>query len=216
MVDWIDKARPYLEALYFVASIGLAASLFIGMQQIKLVKKDMIDRSRRSAAEKSLEYLDRYATRILPAMQEYNKKFKAEVPNPIDTSAYYNDDFNYPLDLLEKSLIAEFIVKQNCGISQLLNELESFSVAINEGVVVDEIMFTPISRTLCNFIKEEHLYFSVIRNIGSPFKNLIDLYFRWSERIEVNNLELQKMEVENKIRQKGNRHKSRPPIGTEG
>jgi hypothetical protein len=216
LLEWLDENRTYFETAYFLASIGLVTSLIIGMKQLKLVKKDMIAKSRRSAAEKSLEYLDKAATRIFPAILEYRKKFKLEVHNSVDTSSYYDEEFNYPLALLDKTIVAELIVKQNCGVTQILNELESFSVAINERVVVDEIMFTPISKTLCNFIKDEYLILAVNRNLGTPYQNLINLYLKWSERIEVNNLELQKKEVENKIKQKGSRHKSSPPIGTEG
>jgi hypothetical protein len=82
------------------------------------------------------------------------------------------------------------------------------------------MIFTPVAKHFCRTIEKEHLFISVQRNRGAPFKYTIELYKKWSDRLEIEKLnleaenhELQKQEIEHKIKAKGTGYRSTPPIG---
>ena len=52
--------RPWLEAAYFAGGIVVAVAVVYGLQQIKLLKKDIRIRNERAAKEKAVEYSGRY------------------------------------------------------------------------------------------------------------------------------------------------------------
>ncbi|MGE6579005.1 hypothetical protein ACQKFM_29290 [Paenibacillus xylanexedens] len=212
-MDFAD-VKEYVEFAYYISGILLLIGVVIAIEQLKMVKKDMRDTNYRAAVEKSVEYLTYYAQKFIPAYTKYKEKLKEEMPERIDTKHLFDGNFNIELSSLDKEIVVELIIKQEAGLGQLFNEMEFFSIAILERLVIDDLMFTPVARSYCKIIEEEHVLLSVMRNKGTPFKNVVELYNKWNDRLEVQALELQKSNVENKIKLKGNNHKSKPPIGT--
>lgn len=225
---WLN-IKSMIEVAYYLSGIALIFGLYWaykqfkhGVEHIELLKKDMLNRSKRDAVNSSLDMLHMYAVRILPMMQDYKEKFQSEVPDPEVALNAFNDDLTLrkPLDQLGKVIVAELIVKQKSGLYQLLNELELFSVAIIERIVDEEVMFAPVALTFCEFIESEKLALSASRSRGVPFKNLVELCLKWESRLEIERLqmeaqylELQKREKEHRIKIQGDFHKSQPPLG---
>lgn len=213
MLDFLQKYRSIFESMYFIASIGLFTSVLIGLRQLRLFKKDMDDRNRRASVEKSLEYLAIYASEIIPMHDEYELNLKKELPTLQPNTHLFDGRFNINVDNLSKEMKVEYVVKARLNLHTILNKLEFLSVGILNGLAVDDIVYTPIANHYCKLIEAEHVFISVMRSDGAPFKNLLALYRKWKSRLEVEELELQKMEVEHKIKEKGNEHLSVPPIG---
>ncbi|RAW13715.1 hypothetical protein DC345_18170 [Paenibacillus taichungensis] len=209
-----EDLKDYLEFAYYVSSILLLIGLIVAIRQLRLVKKDMKDRNHRAAVEKSVEHLTYYAQKFIPAYSKYREDLKKEVPKRIDTSDLFDGKFYHDIKTLDKRLVVELIIQQDCGISQLFNELEFFSIAVLEGLVVEEIMYSPVAKAYCQMIENEHVILSVMRSKGAPFKNVIELYRKWKDREEVEEYQLQIKDAKNKIKLKGNSYKSKPPIGT--
>lgn len=212
-MSWIKEHQSFFEFLYFISSIGLLGTIIIGLIHLKAIKKDMRDNNRRAAVETSLKYLDFFATIFIPQSGEYSRNLKQEIPNPVNNEILFDGKFNLNISALSKEMIADCVIKQKFGAINLYNKLEYFSVGILNQLADEDIVFTPISRLYCDFIKKEHLLISVLRNQGAPYRNMIILFSKWEDRIEVEELELQNKENEHKIKEKGTGYKSSPPIG---
>lgn len=184
LLDWITKWRPIFETLYFIASIGLFATVIIGLYQIKLLKKDMGDRNKRAAIEKSIEYLNWFATSFIPSFEEYVDKIKkAGIVNHIGP---YNDfiftqDFNIHIPDVRNS-VDKF--KEYNGLS-LANELEFFSAALRSGLADEELVYNPIAEFYCNSIETFYVgYCEFRKDSDSPlFTNSVQLYMMWKGRL---------------------------------
>lgn len=226
--DYATIVKNILEGLYYVAGIFLVYGIIIGMKQLKLVKdqvemlKDEARRAKesfqlsnqRSSVEKSIEYLDFYKSSIMPSTHSFRSKINQELPKRTSTSHLFDGNFILTSADLNKDIVAESIVAQRSGVIDVFNHFEHFAVAMLHGVADEQIVFTPIGRLYCEFIEEEHVSLSLIRSKGVPYRNLIELYKLWSDRLEVEQLELQKFEAEIKIKEKGNSYKARPYIGS--
>ncbi|KJB84846.1 hypothetical protein AZ66_28440 [Paenibacillus sp. E194] len=212
--SWWFIIREGLDAVYKVSGIVLVLGVFLGLAQLRLLKKDIKDRNMRAAAEKSMEYLAYYQKEIISTASEYKNKVTEEIKEPAKFDHLINKDFILKGVHLEKELIADSIIKQRCGIIPILNRLEFFSAAVESRITDEELLYPPLSKIFCEFIEEEFIWIAVARTRGgAPYKNLISLYNKWSKRMEVDKLKLQMKETAHKIREQGNDYHSSPPIG---
>ncbi|CAM3060476.1 DUF4760 domain-containing protein [Paenibacillus sediminis] len=212
MQGW-TLTKDIFQILSNIASIVLIGGLFQGIYQVKLLKKDLNDRNRRSAAEKSMEYLAYFEKEIITSTSEYEQKLKEEIKDPADDNHLFNEDFKINPDHLSKEMIADSIVKQRLGIVTILNQLEFYSAVIESRITDEDLLYTPSAMVFCDFVKSNHLWISILRAQGIPYKNLVSLYKKWSKRLEVEKLQLQMLETAHKIKQQGKDYGSLPPIG---
>ncbi|WP_143763758.1 hypothetical protein MKX34_11875 [Paenibacillus sp. FSL R5-0636] len=210
---WWIVLKDILGVLYSLSGIVLIIGVFVGIGQLKLLKKDLDIRNRRLAVETSLQYLNIYATEIIPEYEKYAREFKKEVPKPSTSDHLFDGSFNLSLDQFSKELLAESIIKQKLGLISIYNRYEFFATGILNKLTDEDLVFIPTGKDFCETIRNEHLVISLFRNLGTPYKNTIELYHKWQDRIDIEILELQKQEADAKIREKGDSYKSSPPIG---
>jgi len=211
-IVWV-QIKDIVEFLYYISGIGLLTTVILGIIQLKVLKKDLHDRNKRAAVEKSLELLAFFSDHFFPAVSEYTAKVKTENGKPCDTKSYFDGKFYINLKDLPKELMVESIIKDKCGLTHLLNKLEFFSIAILNSVADENLIYTPVAGSFCDFVEREHINISVMRANGIPFKNLIDLYEKWKKKMAVEKAILQKLEADDKIKEIGNGHEFKKPIG---
>lgn len=208
MNEFFSVIRPYLETLYFLASIALVAGVFIGIKQLKLVKEelnlvkeDMNVRFKRASVEKSIEYLNWFATAFIPVANTSFDKVKASgVPE-------YDGPFN-----------AQFIFDTNCSTANpdviaklksciendsvaVLNQLEYFSAALMSGIADEELTFSPAAQTFCEFVE---FFYPVIcfhrpDESSTMYSNTIKLYNMWNARLKKIDLERKRSKLDEDI-----------------
>lgn len=206
-----------LEGLYYISGLLIAAGLVFAYKQMKaantnieltakqidLLKKDMRDRNKRASVEKGLEYLQMFAVDIIPSISEYerrvDKALKGERRSRVSNKKCH---FDIVIEELEEHEIREVITKQDAGLIHILNRLEMFSAGVLNGLTDENLVYTPISGMFCNFIQREHIYITILRDAGVPYKNLVELYDKWYDKSELDKLTLQKEELEYKIKKK--------------
>lgn len=208
-----EKIKSIAEFIYFLSGISLTATVVIGLIQLRYLKKDIQDKNLRSSREKSLEMLVFYAEQFLPELSNYDKIVRNEIEKPYDSSKYFNESFLVNIHSLPTDLIAQTVIKEEKGLVHLLNKLEFFSVSVLSGVADEEVLFTPIAKTFCEFIKKEHIYISYLRTSGAPYINLIKLYKKWNSKIKVEQAKLEKVNAENRLNELGDNHDFQKPIG---
>jgi hypothetical protein len=201
LFDFISYIRPILETLYFIASICLVISLFIGIRQIKLFKEDMSIKNKRAAIEKSIEYLNWFATEYIPKTYEFHTKLsKKEITN---YKGIINQNFIFDENCKEddpqiKSIIDAYI---ECGGIDLLNQLEFFSAALLSGIADEELAFNPLADLYCGYISEFYVLMCYLRRgeKSNLYSNTIELYNMWNKRLIKIKLEKEKNRIDSDI-----------------
>lgn len=183
-MDWLSSIRPLLESLYFIASIGLFATVIIGLKQLKLLKKDIADRNKRAAVEKSIEYLNLFATEFIPHFDDYRVKLTRD--GVILHQGPYEDfiftsEFNAHVSSVKTYLDKSFEHDGN----NLANELEFFAAALLSGLADEELVFNPVAEIYCESIEHLYVIYCDTRKDSDSrlFTHTIKLYKMWKARL---------------------------------
>jgi len=175
----------------------LPYSACYGLQQIKLLKADIITRNTRQAVEKSIEYMDKFANKLIPLQSEYHIFLKEKgISKSIG-----------PVDFTEKkeliSLKPEILkIKLSYpNLNNYVNELELLAAAINSGLADKDLAFQPMGRAFCKMVEQVYdiICLSRSRNKTNMYANISTLYTSWKELINQNDLICEKNEIEKSL-----------------
>jgi hypothetical protein len=193
--------RPILELLYFLASIGLFASVFIGLRQLKLVKEDIKVRNKRASVEKSIEYLNMFATDFIPKItdkiKEINESKLAVYKGPFNPKFV----FDHNCDLKSQVIKDYYLLCYEIDVVYILNELEFFSAALVSGLADEELAFNPLADFYCSTVERFYVTICANRENGDSrmYSNIINLYGTWKDRLHKMELESKRREIDENI-----------------
>ncbi|WP_369404926.1 DUF4760 domain-containing protein [Piscibacillus salipiscarius] len=169
-------------------------------------------KNQRAAARKSTEMLYIFATVFLPSLNEYQKKIKGKIKQT-DT-VKFNGEFHVDIDNIEKDAIIEALTKEKNGLTDILNQLEYFSACLVHGVADEEMVFSPIATTFCDFIEREHLLISIHRSKSDSstnyYNNMLKLYKIWSHRIQESDIKKKQDSLNQKLSDLGVKDEVKP------
>jgi hypothetical protein len=209
-MEWVSGTyniiRMGLELLYFISGVGLIVTVWIGLRQLKLLKKDIDTKNKRASVEKSIEYLNWFATDFIPQSNNFQDKANKEqiqfYKGPYNTEFVFDEnckkDSGYITNLITFSY-------KNDGVN-MLNQLEYFSAALLSGLADEELAFNPLGLFYCDFI--ERLYPVICYNRqnlsededrSSMYSYNIRLYKIWNNRINKEKLERKRSKLDESI-----------------
>lgn len=206
--------RRGFELVYFTTSVFLLIGLFIGYQQLRITAKEHEKRFDRLSIEKGVYFLEQFASVTIPIIHNYKtsyekllkksyslskdiKKYRKHAIDNIDDNLTLNLDQLDPV--VGANILKDLIIKQECGLINIFNQLESLSAIIIHNIAKEDIVYDPISNVFCKFINEEIIFLSIMRHLGTPYKNITELYTRWSEKKENEHNALKLKELERMI-----------------
>lgn len=203
MTQWISDIRPFVEFLYFIASIVLVAGIFIGIRQLKLVQRDMEVRYKRAAIEKSIEYLNYFATEFIPKCNRFDNEMRSEAI--LTYAGPYNKEFKFDIHCRSND---ENIKKQidksiDHGAIDLINELEYFSAAMLSGLADEELAFNPLAKIFCDTVESHYVILCDQRDEDGSnlYSNTVELYSSWKGRLKKRALEMERNKIDQDISQ---------------
>lgn len=179
----ILSIKPYLEVLYYISSSILVVTVIIGILQVKLLKKDIKTRNNRLSIEKSVEYMDRFVTKIIPQYKDYEFKLNNnEIPK---YTGNYDINFTYNNKSLNIDIL-KFDLKADNGGFSLANELELFSSVILSGLANENILYNPLGRTFCRAVESVYdiICFCRMDSQNELFMNTMQLYIKWINKLK--------------------------------
>ncbi|KAA0944053.1 hypothetical protein FQ087_18175 [Sporosarcina sp. ANT_H38] len=201
-----DILKSIFEMLYFLSGLVLIIGLYIGYKQLRVASEDIKIRNERLAMSKSLDYLEVFASELLPKMTEYVQKSSSSNDDEItvfsieDVKKLIDENYYINIENMDPEIGAYafrlLIEKQSHGIENIFNQIESFSAGIVHRLADETIVYGPISSVYCSFVESELVFLSIQRGIGAPFDNTIALYKKWTKKREsdVNVLKLKELE----------------------
>lgn len=186
--NWVTIVKDVLEFLYLLSGIGIIFTLVIGLNQIKLFKKDLETKNKRASVEKSIEYLNWFASDFIPKFAQYQSKLKEMESKKVKIKM---DDYFF-LDMdLNKEIITNAIKMSSSGGDNLINQLEFFSAAMISGLADEELAFSPLSKVFCESVEDFYILICLGREDkeSNQYGNVIALYKLWKKRITKTKLE---------------------------
>lgn len=194
LMDWFENIKSIFELLYFIASIALVIGLYFGYEQLKVMRKDILDNHKRNAVEKSIEYLDWFASSFIPESSNYYAALNGKkLPSFGENELTFNHDFSS-----DNKINESVIIKNDNGVIDLCNKLEFFSAAINSGLADETLLITPLAKSYCEFIENNYDVYCSIRsrkNSKKLYENTRILYTNWSKQLIKFGLEEEKEEI---------------------
>jgi hypothetical protein len=201
-----ENLRLWLESAYYLSGIAVAAVAALGLQQVRLLKKDMLTRNQRAAREKAIEYSNRYLTAFVPVYDRwYLPHLKARIPS------YGGEvgDFSFKsLTPAQKSAAAQRLM----GFNEPMNELLPVAAAFTSGVADEVLGFEMIGRTFCDTVTRNYDLFCLAHDDKECpyYSQIVSLYRMWAPRIRAAEIERERSKVMSEI----NSHPSVKAIGT--
>ncbi|MGG5738582.1 DUF4760 domain-containing protein [Bacillus cereus group sp. IBL03679] len=200
LTNVLNSIKPILETLYYLASIGLFATVIIGLKQLQVVKKDMNTRNQRAAVEKSIEYLKWFSSDYLPKFSKMVSEFD---DNDVEVKINPINPMFLPDESHKTKEVQAFIAKaHNNDAIDMLNSLEFFSAAVLNGLADEEIVYKPIVKPYCSvvcFLYPVICNYRVKENSTSGFSNIIELFEIWNSRHKKETMKFAKSHLEREI-----------------
>lgn len=213
----IDQLRPWAELLYFGSGIVVAIAVVLGLEQVKLLKRDIRLRNERAAKESAIEnaraYLSAYVRLQGIFSAEYQEKNLGPYAGPIG-------DFT-SRSIKQHAAAFAFARKRFTLMSWLaaMNELEALSAAFTSGVADEATGFKIIGRTFCRSVESMYDIIALSRDKAETaqgyWSNIVQLYGMWSPRLEEAELRQAKEHLDTRIAVLGAQASGVTPIGLE-
>ncbi|MGP1537281.1 DUF4760 domain-containing protein [Bacteroides heparinolyticus] len=104
-----------------------------------------------------------------------------------DSSVEFNEHTELSDEVMNNYLI--FIEKHSTELYTLLNFLEIYSTQINKKIVDIKTSFECNSLTFCEYVRclSVPIYILRQKSNGFAYKNIVELYYNWKNKLEKNN-----------------------------
>lgn len=196
-----------LETVYQLSGILMTLTLILGLVQIYYVKRDLTITSRRAAAEKSIEFLNWFASYLMPNYQKYRARLAEleadndDLRNLLRKNRQWDDTFTQS-DFDDEDMLVAFI-QGEAGGEELLHHLEFFAAAMVSGLADAEIVYRPVGLLYCMMVEDLALLLCLNRQDERKHlhPNTVELYRKWSHRLARDRLREAQRDISEKMKQ---------------
>ncbi|MEY4532164.1 MAG: hypothetical protein RLZZ156_2887 [Deinococcota bacterium] len=195
---FVQSVRPWLELIYFVASSLGAVAVFVGIMQIRMMKKQLEEMQKQTEkAQRSIEITstresfvlatekcDYFAEKIVILQGEALSQLGEETTKTLVNIQVTVDVSEKKISIKAKEKIDLSSIRQTSNVIHLLNRLESFASFFNARIADETIAYRTLGRAYCSIVKMWiPITFPDFKNNGL-WKNTYQLLIRWEERIQ--------------------------------
>lgn len=196
-----------LETVYQVSGILMTLTLILGLVQIYYVKRDLTITNRRAAAEKSIEFLNWFASYLMPNYQKYRTRIaelesdNEDLRTLLRKNRQFDDTFTQD-DFNDEDMLVAFI-QGEAGGEDLLHQLEFFAAAMVSGLADAEIVYRPVGLLYCMMVEDLALLLCLNRQDERKqlHPNTVELYRKWSHRLARDRLREAQQDISEKMKQ---------------
>lgn len=222
-MDWgslFHYIRNFLEVLYFISGVILAALGFAVFRQLKLSKKsietsqenlrvasealttakdDLQIRIKREAVILAAAQVEKFGKEVMPKAKEVTDRIKGE---GIEISEWKLEN-----NLFDETSIKDFEAANTWlrslhkpgnvpALIQILNEFESFAMYFAGGAADERITYPSIAPVFCSYVRDLAPLLISLRQkktniVSGPYQNIVFLYDKWASRLRKDELDSQ-------------------------
>jgi len=202
--------RSIAELLYFLSGVALAAIAAYGIQQVKLLKKDIRVRNERASKEKALEFVEKYELFITLDERFYSESKAKKVQG-----------YNGPIGDFSNGSVPEKYQKNAYKRYTLpwlegVNKLELIASGFVSGVADEQLGFKIIGWSFCATVASKYDILCIARGIDKTkpgYQTIVELYQLWAPRLSKAQLLHAREEIEKRIA--ATVDSTIPPIGVQ-
>ena len=203
----MEQLKEILELLYLLSGPAIAVLAYLALAQIKIARKQLEEQrkatrisSKRDALKTMSEQVAKYGSEIIPLINALDHKIESENIEFFSKSKVEITSEGmkvFPCSDLDerekvKSKFKEF--------TDMMNALEGFSAFFISGVADEKTAFHSLSTTFCNTVKDKAPLILMTSEGKHHFEATLSLFRVWNTRLETENLEKKKSELERKLR----------------
>jgi hypothetical protein len=176
----MSELRTIAEFLYFLSGVALAVIAVFGLQQIKILKRDIKVRNDRASKEKALEFVQKYEDFI----GLHNAFFRDCVEKKFGMYEGPIGDFSWEsIKPAERpNAINRIMLNTSLG---AMNKLNLVAACFMSGVADEQLGFSIIGKGFCANVANIYDLLSFARGEKKSvsFQPIVDLYQLWSPRL---------------------------------
>ncbi len=177
----LELIKTLLEMGFFIAGIVVCIISIMGLEQLKLLKHDIVTRNQRAAAEKAIEIGDRFTTVCLPLINAWDVW---QAKNERSTYSGPYSDFSFEKLSPEQQREAEHIYKVGPW-KDTYNALAGVAAAFTHGIADEEVGYHIFGGGFCQTIESIYPMLCIADYISMPScVPIITLYKIWSPRLK--------------------------------
>jgi len=196
-----------LETAYQISGILMTLTLIIGLVQVYYLKRDLRITNERAAAEKSVEFLNWFASYLMPKFQSYKSRIAELEADNAELGALLRKKRAIPEGFEKDSFDDEDMlvafIQGEAGGEDLINQLEFFAAAMVSGLANADIVYRPVGLLYCMMVEELMLILCLNRQDDRRhlYPNTVELYRKWSHRLARDRLREEQRTISEKMKQ---------------
>lgn len=196
--DIFKIIKAIVEFIYLLSAPLLVFLAYKGLEQIKVAKNQSKINSKREAYRVTAEQCKYYLDVIISLFNEMHQKEQEENVKFFKHSIIH---------IHEEQISVEFpkdddLEKIDIVVLKLANALEGFAFFFVTGLGDEKIAYETIGWTFTNSIKGFLPFLIRFNNNGKSFSSTLKLFHIWNSRMEKEDLELKKQNLDKKINSK--------------
>lgn len=182
---------------------------FLALGQIRIAKNQLQEQknssmlaSKRDALKLTAEQITSYCEKTIPLQNILNDKLETENIKVLEN---FKIEFNSECILVTPPDGDFNLEDLTCFMEEFIdvaNSMESFSTYFVSGVADEKIAYLSLGSTFCNTMNKIGPIMLPISENGRYFLATLQLYRTWGLRLENEDLEKQKIEIENRLKSK--------------
>jgi hypothetical protein len=201
----MKTAEFIVSIVSLIIEVGLLCVAQKALQQISVSKEDIELREKRAGVNLALKEIELYAEEILDLeslLKDCLTAGKIKL-NPRKLVKFQIEEItNGPVDLQDefKSLYTKLIknpvtLDEDRNSKKLIwkiaRKIEAFSIPFVKYLADESVAIEPLGRFICGFVEKYYFFYCAARDDKGVnyYKFTIELYHRWSSKIEITDLE---------------------------
>jgi hypothetical protein len=208
-----DDVRKWIEIFYFISGPVLVIFGAWGLKQITIAKKNARITAKREAFRLAAERCTHFMDHIIPKMNKYDEIARNIQWDWMDDAKVEILNDRFKLTCKIKSFDWDKIRPRVSAGLEVANCLEGFAIFFTTGIASEIIAFSSAGKTYCDEVRDLLPLIALGAGNQKHYKNLLALFFLWHNRIQSENLRLDKARIEEQIQEIG--EKEIIPVGLE-
>ena len=172
--------------------------IYVSKEQIKMQREEFLVKSKRESLTIASDQIRYFSSEVIPLMDKVDRIIENEninffKQNPVtlkkDTLSCDN--------LILEAEDAEKIKKNLKELLELTNKMDDFSIYFTSNLADMDFAFSVLGDLFCT--EMEKLLPFYILSVDQRKAPSVQLYIKWKQRIEINDLKLQKMKIDKRL-----------------
>ena len=205
----MDVAKDILEIIYFLSGPALVIVAFMALAQIKVAKSHVEEQKRaatigakRDSLKVAAEQIKDYSTNIIPMINELDKKISKGGVKFFDNSETFISDDGIRVKPSTDTEDIKSVMPILEVFTKTMNAVEGFATFFVSGVADEKIAYRSLSTTFCDTLKKNMPLIVMLSSDANSYSATLTLFSIWSNRLDAEDLEKQRVELEDKLKNK--------------